>query len=260
MDTQTKERICLALDVDGEPEALDLVSQLASWVGMFKIGSQLFTAVGPSIITRIHQTGGEVFLDLKFHDIPNIVAAAGRAVTRHQVFMFNVHTAGGYSLMATVAEAVHAEAARLGVRRPLILGVTLLTSINAEMLKQDLQVETPVEAYVVHLAQLAQKAGLDGVVASPQEILPIRQTCGSRFVILTPGIRPAWSVSPDDQQRITTPYEAIRRGSDYIVVGRPILTATDRSGAAQRILSEVTAAFQSIRGGKPFGFGSEQGN
>jgi orotidine-5'-phosphate decarboxylase len=244
METQAKERLCLALDVDTASEAMALVAQLLPWMGIFKIGSQLFTAVGPEMITHIHQTGGEVFLDLKFHDIPNIVAAAGRAATRHGVFMFNVHTAGGYRLLATAAEAVHTEAARLGVRKPLILGVTLLTSINAEMLKQELQVEVPLAAYVVHLAQLAQKAGLDGVVASPEEILPIRQACGPHFIILTPGIRPAWSVSPDDQQRITTPQQAIQRGSNYLVVGRPILAAQNRSEAAQRLLAEMDAALR----------------
>ena len=242
MQRRAKERLCLALDVDSAVQAVDLITELSSWVQLFKVGSQLFTRAGPAIIDRIRQAKGEVFLDLKFHDIPNTVAAAGRAVVRHQVFMFNIHTVGGYRLMAMVAEAVRTEAERLGLRRPLILGVTLLTSINAEMLREELKVEVPLEPYVVHLARLAQKAGLDGVVASPQEIGPIRQACGPHFIILTPGIRPTWSVRPDDQQRITTPREAIVRGSDYIVVGRPILTAPNRSEAAQRILAELEEA------------------
>ncbi|RMF88530.1 MAG: orotidine-5'-phosphate decarboxylase, partial [Nitrospinota bacterium] len=216
MPGKTKKHLCLALDVDSGQQAVDLATELSPWVGLFKVGSQLFTATGPAIIDRLRQAGGEVFLDLKFHDIPNTVAAAGRIAVRHQVLMFNIHTAGGYRLMATVAEAVREEAERLGLRRPLLLGVTVLTSINADILKEELRVALPLEQYVAHLARLAQQAGLDGVVASPREIGLIRQTCGAHFIILTPGIRPRWSVEPDDQQRVTTPREALEQGSDYI--------------------------------------------
>lgn len=233
-----REKLCLALDVDNTTQA-ERFKQLSSYIGVFKIGSQLFTSEGPKIVEAVQKWGGEVFLDLKFHDIPNTVANAAREVVKLGVFMLNIHAMGGYEMMHSTAQAVREEAEKLKVRRPLVLAVTVLTSINDDILNRELKISSPMENYVFHLAKLAQSAGLDGVVASPKEIKAIREACGESFVILTPGIRPVWSGSPDDQKRTTTPKDAMEMGADYIVIGRPILSATDPVKAAQMVLKEL---------------------
>jgi len=238
MQLTAKERLVLALDVDDFKKAEELVSELSDYVGAFKIGNQLFTAEGPKVVDMVNKKGGKVFLDLKFHDIPNTVAQAAEVATKLGVYIFNVHTSGGYEMMKAAAEASKKISLALGIRKPLILGVTLLTSINQEILEKEIGIKKRLEEQVVHLAKLAKAAGLDGVVASSWEIKEIRKACMEDFIILTPGIRPAGK-SSDDQKRIMTPGEAIKLGSDFLVIGRPIRNASNPVEAAKEILKEM---------------------
>lgn len=235
-----KDKICIALDVDKGAQAVDLTTKLGHLVGMFKIGAQLFTSEGPKIVTDIVATGSKVFLDLKYHDIPNTVSNTARVAVRLGVSILNVHSTGGYEMMASTASVIQEEAARTNLTKPLVLAITLLTSISPDMLRNELKISSPLEDYVAHLARLSQKAGLDGVVASPLEIDIIRKSCGDDFIILTPGVRPSWSLSRDDQKRVMTPREAIDRGADYIVIGRPIIKATNPVLAAEKLLEELS--------------------
>ena len=238
MQLTAKERLVLALDVDNFESAEKLVEKLNNYVGVFKVGSQLFTAEGTKVIKMINKKGGKVFLDLKFHDIPNTVARAAEVATKLGVYIFDVHTSGGYEMMKAAAEASKKISLALGVRKPLILGVTLLTSINQEILEKEIGVKNKLEEQVVHLAKLAKAAGLDGVVASPWEIKEIRKACGEDFVILTPGIRPVGK-SSDDQKRVMTPQKAIKLGADFLVIGRPIRNASNPVEATKEILREM---------------------
>lgn len=238
---EAKERIVLALDVDTPKEALELVKKLTGFVGVFKIGMQLYNSVGPGIVHQVHDMGGRVFVDLKLHDIPNTVGAAGKVLTRLNSYMFNVHAAGGRAMMSQAAEDSKKEAQRLGISEPLILAVTVLTSISAKELAEEMYVTgMSVEDLVVKWALMAQASGLGGVVCSPQEIAPIRKACGPDFKIVTPGIRPLWSAA-NDQKRITTPRQALDLGADYMVIGRPITQADDPCAAAQKIIEELEA-------------------
>ena len=239
MEARVKNRIILALDVDELKRARELVSLLKSDAGIFKIGKQLFTRYGPQAITMVHDLGGEVFLDLKFHDIPNTVAKAAEEAVRHGVFMFNVHASGGFEMMQQAMSAVQAKAAALKQRKPLVLAVTVLTSLSAADLSA-LGINGTVAEQVVRLARLARSAGLDGVVASPHEIEMIKEECGRDFLVVTPGVRPAASAA-GDQKRVLTPGEAIRGGADYIVVGRPVTSAPDPLKAVQDIIKEIEA-------------------
>lgn len=233
--------IVVALDVPTAAQALALVEQLRGLVGMFKIGKQLFTAAGPDIVRQIVGLGERVFLDLKFHDIPNTVAHAGLEAARLGVTVFNVHALGGSAMLRATSEAVAEWATREGVTRPQILGVTVLTSHTAESLKE-LGIERPLAEQVVHLARLCEAAGLDGVVASPQEIAPIRAAVQNPgFVLLTPGVRPA-GAALNDQARVMTPAEAMRAGATWLVIGRPITAAADPAAAAQKIAEEIELA------------------
>ena len=238
MQLTAKERLVLALDVDDFKKAEELVGKLSDYVGVFKIGSQLFTAEGAKVVNMVNKRGGKVFLDLKFHDIPNTVARAAEVATKLGVYIFNVHTSGGYEMMRAAAEASEKISLALGIRKPLILGVTLLTSINRDILEKEIGIKKKLEEQVVHLAKLAKAAGLDGVVASSWEIKEIRKVCGEDFVILTPGIRPTGK-SFDDQKRIMTPGEAIKLGADFLVIGRPIRNASNPAEAAKEILREM---------------------
>ncbi len=238
MDSNARERLVLALDVDDFKKAEELVNKLNDYVGVFKIGSQLFTAEGVKVVNMINEKEGKVFLDLKFHDIPNTVARAAEVATKLGVYIFNMHTSGGYEMMKAAAEATAKTSQELGIRKPIILGVTLLTSINQEILEKEIGIEKRLKEQVVHMAKLAKDAGIDGVVASPWEIKEIRKTCGEDFVILTPGIRPVGK-SSDDQKRIMTPREAIKLGSDFLVIGRPIRNASNPVEAAKKILREM---------------------
>ena len=232
-----RERLIVALDVDNLEQAKDLVRFLAPEVGMFKIGKQLFTHAGPQAVRLIQDLGGEIFLDLKFHDIPNTVAKAAIEATRLGVRMFNVHASGSLEMMRTTVKEVERVSRQQKLRRPIMLAVTVLTSLGQEDL-QRVGVERKVADQVVRLALLTKQAGMDGVVASPHEVADIRAACGRQFVIVTPGIRPA-EANRDDQQRVMTPGDAVRAGVDYIVVGRPILESKDPVKAARTIVAEM---------------------
>lgn len=236
----TKDSLCLALDVDRLSEAKKIVKNLKDFVGLFKIGSQLFTREGPKTVEAINNLGGKVFLDLKFHDIPNTVAHSARMATQLGVYMFNIHSAGGSDMMRAAVDAVEEESEKRNLPRPIILAVTVLTSINDDILSKELRIDYSVKSQVIYFAKLAQRAKVSGVVASPKEISAIRKACGNDFIILTPGIRPLWSASKDDQKRITTPRDAISLGADFIVVGRPILKAENPARAAEKILAEIS--------------------
>ncbi len=233
-----KNRIILALDVDNDKEALGLVSELKDSVGMFKVGHQLFTAYGPDIVRRIIGMGGRVFLDLKYHDIPNTVAKASAEAVKLGVGIFNVHALGGLDMMRAAAESARETAELLKTPVPILLAVTVLTSMDGRSLRRELKISRSLPRQVAHLARMAQRAGLDGVVASPQEIKLLRRAIRPPFVILTPGVRPAWA-GKDDQKRTMTPAEAVRTGADYIVVGRPVLKAQDRKAAVEKIIEEL---------------------
>jgi orotidine-5'-phosphate decarboxylase len=232
-----RDRLIVALDVDSIEQAGTFVQRLAGEVGMFKIGKQLVTHAGPQAVHLIQQLGGDIFLDLKFHDIPNTVAKAAIAATRLGVKMLNVHASGSLEMMRTTVKEVAHVCRREKIRRPIMLGVTVLTSLNQDDL-QRVGVEHKVADQVVRLALLTKQAAMDGVVASPHEVADIRAACGPSFVIVTPGIRPADS-NRNDQQRIMTPADAVRAGVDYIVVGRPILEAQDPVAAARGIVAEM---------------------
>ena len=233
-----KNKICLALDVDDAERAVNLAKLLEKHVGLFKIGSELYTTVGPNIVEALVGLGTPVFLDLKFHDIPNTVNRVVRVVTRLGVSMFNVHAAGGAEMIRAAVDAAQDEASRQGVRPPLVLAVTVLTSIDKKILQKELLIDKSVESFVRHLATMAKKHGADGVVASPKEVRIIRETCGEKFRIVTPGVRPTGSFV-GDQKRIATPSDAIKQGSNYVVIGRPILAAADPVDAAKKIAKEI---------------------
>ncbi len=241
-----KEKLIVALDVETADEALRLFGALRGEAGMFKVGSQLFTAAGPDLVRRLVSEGARVFLDLKFHDIPNTVAAAAREAVRLGVRLFNVHAAGGAEMMRRAAEATAEEAARLGVERPSLIAVTVLTSMDADSLNETGVTASNVEEQVRRLARLTDAAGLDGVVASPHEIVPVREAVGrAGFLVVTPGVSPS-AAAYADQKRVTSPSEAVRRGADFIVVGRAILNAADPAQAARAVVEEM----QRVDGGR----------
>lgn len=230
------DQLLVALDLENGPAALTMAESLRGVVGGFKVGSRLFTTEGPDIVRTLARDGGRVFLDLKFHDIPNTVATAVSAATSLGVWMVNVHAAGGTRMMQAARDAAQETAARERRTPPLVIAVTVLTSMNAGMLAET-GVHGPVLDQVLRLAELAQSAGLDGVVASPQETALIRERCGPDFQIVTPGIRggAAATSGKDDQERTLGPAEAIAAGASYLVVGRPIIAAPNARRAAEEI-------------------------
>jgi orotidine-5'-phosphate decarboxylase len=231
-------RILVALDVDSGEKALALADALRGAVGGFKIGKQLFTAEGPGIVRALASRGDRVFLDLKFHDIPNTVAGAIRSAVATGAWMVNVHASGGTAMMKAAVEAARQAAESSGAERPLVIGVTVLTSLDDTALAE-VGASRNVMDQVVHLARLAESAGLDGVVASPQEIGAIRRATRPEFAVVTPGIRPAGQGGKDDQARTLTPAEAVAAGATYLVVGRPITDAPDPRAAADAISSSL---------------------
>ncbi|MBX3025018.1 orotidine-5'-phosphate decarboxylase [bacterium] len=230
-------RLIFALDVASTPEAIALVDLLKDEVGLFKVGKQLFLHAGPEIIRQIKERGGEVFLDLKFHDIPRTVAKAGAEATRLGVRMFDLHASGSVAMMRQTIAEVNKVSRTEHLVRPKLLAVTVLTSLNQDDLKK-VGFRSGVESQVVRLARLAREAGMDGVVASAHEVARIRKECGRRFLIVTPGIRPPKG-SMDDQKRVLTPEEAIRAGANYLVVGSPIRDAADPAAAARSIVAAM---------------------
>jgi orotidine-5'-phosphate decarboxylase len=244
MNEEARKRLIFALDVDCFEDAEKWVKLLHRQVGLFKVGKQLFTRCGPEVVHMIRGEGGEVFLDLKYHDIPNTVAMAGVEACRLGVRMFNVHALGGREMMEKTVAEVDALYPRGSKERPLLLAVTILTSSTEETLR-GVGIDRPVSELVPRLARLAQEAGMDGVVASPREVGLIRKACGGNFAVVTPGVRPGFA-SLDDQKRVTTPGEAIDAGADYLVIGRPIAAASDPVAAAEAILSEMTLALERV--------------
>jgi orotidine-5'-phosphate decarboxylase len=236
-----KDRLIIALDVDTAEAALAVVDRLGDEITTFKVGFELFVSAGPSVVQRIHERGKRVFLDLKYHDIPNTVAKAAAAAARMGVFMFNVHASGGLDMMQRTVSTVNEVCETGGLARPKIIAVTMLTSMTSEVLKNELTIPHPVRTQVKTLAALAKKAGLDGVVASPREISLIKEHCGGEFLVVTPGIRPSWT-PPDDQRRTATPQEALRDGADFIVMGRAILKAEDPVRALELVSLEMLSA------------------
>jgi len=230
-------RLIVALDVPDFTTAEKLVKILYPTVEIFKIGSFLFTACGPKVVEMVHNAGGKVFLDLKFHDIPNTVANAASEVAKMGVFMFNVHASGGTKMIAAAVEASRKSAQAAVKPKPLVLAVTVLTSMDEPDLRQ-LGILRSTEEHVLHLAALSKEAGCDGVICSVEEAVGIRKRLDGNFIIVTPGIRPA-GAQISDQKRIATPHHAIEAGADYIVVGRPIIEAQDPLAVANKILEEM---------------------
>ena len=246
-----KDKLIVALDVEDANQALRLFDSLHDSVGMFKIGIQLFTAAGPEIVRQIVSRGGRVFLDLKYHDIPNTVAMAAIEATRLGVSLFNIHAAGGHEMMKRTANAVAEVATRENLAKPKVLAVTLLTSIDQETLNQ-IGIDDVPKIAVGRLAKLARESGLDGVVASAQEISIIRGSVAQPdFLIVTPGIRSATNAA-HDQRRTMTAGEAIRAGADYLVIGRPILEAADPVRATQDFVNEIDEALRTTAGQSEF--------
>ena len=233
-------RIIFALDVSSLDEARKFVRLLKNRTGFFKVGLELFTAFGKEAVRAVQAEGGRIFLDLKFHDIPNTVSRAAEEAVKLGVDMLNLHAAGGMEMMRETADRCRKLAEKLNRPKPILLAVTILTSLDEKNLKE-VGLMGPVTERVVGLAQLAQQAGIDGVVASPQEIVPIRQKCGPQFVIVTPGIRPGFvETGKDDQKRVLTAREAVSAGADYIVVGRPVRLAPDPAAAMDQVIAEIS--------------------
>jgi orotidine-5'-phosphate decarboxylase len=229
-------RIIIALDVKSGREGLEMAGRLDA-ARIFKVGLELFTAEGPGFLENLRVSGKEIFLDLKLHDIPNTVAGAVRSGARHGVRMMTLHAAGGAAMMAAAAAAARETADHEGTVRPLLLGVTVLTSLKEDDLAE-IGMNASVEDQVLRLAGLARAAGLDGVVCSPREIAAVRRESGPDFLIITPGIRPA-GADVQDQKRIMTPEEAVSLGSDYLVIGRPITAAPSPAEAFRKIAAAI---------------------
>lgn len=231
------ERIIVPLDVPSEQAAIALIDQLPQ-VTFWKVGLELFVSSGPNILTALKARQKKIFLDLKFHDIPNTVAGACRSAARHGVDLVTLHATGGKDALQAAQEAAEAGAAETGNVPPKLLAITLLTSLTSRSLAFELKVPLELPEYVLHMALLAKENGLAGAVCSPQEVAQLRQTCGDDFLLVCPGVRPTWAEAKD-QRRTVTPANALKSGADYLVIGRPITAATDPIAAFERICDEL---------------------
>lgn len=238
IDEKIKEKIVLALDVETLEEAKKLVDELNPYVGTFKVGLQLYTGFGNEIIDYIKSKNSNFFLDVKLMDIPNTVKKASENIVLRGANFYNVHALGGLEMMKQSKEGAYKAAEKLGKKPPLILAVTVLTSISQEVLDNEIKVNTQVRELAINLAKLAKEAGLDGVVASVHELRAIKEACGEDFKVLCPGIRPLWSLK-DDQKRIATPAQALKDGADFLVIGRAVTAAADRVEAMKKIYEET---------------------
>lgn len=238
INEQIKKRLVLALDVEDIEEAKNLVDELSPYIGTFKVGLQLFCGYGLEIVNYIKEKNADFFLDVKLHDIPNTVEKASYNVIKNGANFFNVHATGGIEMMRAAKKGAMEASIKFGAKKPLVLAVTVLTSINQETLKNELSNEKSIEDFVIQLAKNAKLAGLDGVVASAKELKAIKRELGDDFIVLTPGIRPSWS-AVNDQQRITTPSDAFNDGADFIVLGRAVTKAQDRIEAMKKIYNEI---------------------
>lgn len=238
IDEKIKEKIVLALDVETLEEAKKLVDELNPYVGTFKVCLQLYTGFGNEIIDYIKSKNSNFFLDVKLMDIPNTVKKASENIVLRGANFYNVHALGGLEMMKQSKEGAYKAAEKLGKKPPLILAVTVLTSISQEVLDNEIKVNTQVRELAINLAKLAKEAGLDGVVASVHELRAIKEACGEDFKVLCPGIRPLWSLK-DDQKRIATPAQALKDGADFLVIGRAVTAAEDRVEAMKKIYEET---------------------
>ncbi len=238
INKKIKEKIVLALDVDTLDEAKILVKELKDYTGVFKVGLQFIMANGVEVFKFIKDEGGKFFFDIKLHDIPNTVKKASENIVRQGASFFNLHAAGGAEMMRQAAEGANKAAEETGQELPVILAVTLLTSISEEVLNNELQIKDNTTNYALNLAKLAKLSGMSGVVASAHECAGIKSACGRDFKVLCPGIRPGWSVK-DDQKRIATPAFAVSQGADFLVIGRAVTASGDKIGAMEKIYEEI---------------------
>ena len=242
--TQVKDCLIVALDTSSEKEAIKLVEKLSDKVGYFKVGLELFCSLGPKIIQLIKDNGNKVFFDGKFLDIPNTVSKAVSNMVRHRVDMLNMYISGGSKMLQEAKNSLIETAQIHNLQPPKLLGITVLTSISDEVLRDDLQIKAQINEYVLHLASFALKNNLDGIICSPNEaklVSKLKEEARrnkKEFIIVTPGVRPSWAKS-DDQERIATPKEAISSGANHIIIGRPITNAKDPLDAVKKILDEV---------------------
>jgi orotidine-5'-phosphate decarboxylase len=238
IDKSIKEKIVLALDVDTLEQAKEMILELKDYVGVFKVGLQLYTQNGNEIVDFMTEQGLEFFLDVKLMDIPNTVAKASENIIKRGASFFNIHTLGGKAMMEASAQSAKSKAKELGRTEPIVLGVTVLTSISDEVLTNELEIPSGASDYALKLAKLAKESGLDGVVASTWEARKIKEVCGADFKVLCPGIRPEWSLK-NDQKRAATPKVALSEGADYLVIGRAVTAAENRLDAMQKIYKEM---------------------
>lgn len=244
MKTKITDKLIVALDTSSEKEALDLIEKLGDEVTYYKIGLELFTSVGPKIIKAVKDQGKKVFFDGKFSDIPNTVSKAVSNMVHHKVDMLNIYMSGGAKMIHEAKNALNETAQKYSLQPPKLLGVTVLTSLTGEELKGDFKIQAQIDEYVLHLALLALKNNLDGIISSPHEARKIHDVVSKEkkdFLIVTPGVRPSWA-DKNDQVRTATPKEAIKNGATHIVVGRPITGAKDPKDAAKKILIEIEEA------------------
>ena len=238
MNEKIKEKLVLALDVEDINEAKALVDELNPYIGTFKVGLQLFCGYGLEIVNYIKEKNSNFFLDVKLHDIPNTVEKASFNVIKNGANFFNVHATGGIEMMRAAKKGAIEASKKFNRKKPLILAVTVLTSISQEILSNELSNKKEVKDFVLQLARNAKEAGLDGVVASALELKEIKKELGKDFIVLTPGIRPSWTLK-DDQKRIATPKSAISDGADYIVLGRAVTKAENKLEAIEKIYEEI---------------------